>query len=404
MSCNNLTYDKKFLIFVLMIKNRKKFILETFLSLTSETYPYGFEDDVMKKMINNKLLPETISKDAHGNYFLQIGESRTIFASHLDTVSREKTSVRHIIKGDTIYTDNKTILGADDKAGVTIMLWMILHNIPGLYYFFMGEEVGCIGSGLLAKYGDLKGQYDRIISFDRKGTDSVITYQSGTRCCSDDFANQLAKELNKRGLSYKKDETGVYTDSAEFVDLIPECTNLSVGYYKEHTVNEHQDISHLERLAEAVILVDWENLVTKRDTSKTEYRSYGYGDYCGGYTNYNQYDWRNRDSEYNYKKSKKRKRKEKYFDDWYDQNDSFGFTAGKTYYDGVDGLVEVNKEDKKSKNFSDYSYEWIMEKFTGKELTQLELEIIREQYLDMNLESDKAFYAYLRDVVNSGVV
>jgi hypothetical protein len=22
------------------------------------------------------------------------------------------------------------------------------HNIPGLYYFFIGEEVGCIGSGL----------------------------------------------------------------------------------------------------------------------------------------------------------------------------------------------------------------------------------------------------------------
>jgi hypothetical protein len=35
-------------------------------------------------------------------------------------------------------------------------------NIPGLYYFFIGEEVGCIGSGL-ANYGDFK-DYDRIIS------------------------------------------------------------------------------------------------------------------------------------------------------------------------------------------------------------------------------------------------
>jgi hypothetical protein len=37
------------------------------------------------------------------------------------------------------------------------------HNIPGLYYFFIGEEVGCIGSGLAANYGDFK-DYDRIIS------------------------------------------------------------------------------------------------------------------------------------------------------------------------------------------------------------------------------------------------
>ena len=40
----------------------------------------------------------------------------------------------------------KTILGADDKAGMVILLYMIEKKIPGLYYFFIGEEVGCIGS------------------------------------------------------------------------------------------------------------------------------------------------------------------------------------------------------------------------------------------------------------------
>ena len=374
---------------------QKNFILETFLILTSETYPYGTEDDVMQKMIYLDLVPNYINKDQHGNYFLQIGESRTIFASHLDTVSKDKVQVNHQIKNNIISSDGKTILGADDKAGVTVMLWMIKNNVPGTYYFFVGEEVGCVGSGLASKYGDFKGKFDRIISFDRRGTDSVITYQSSSRCCSDEFAKQLAKELNKKGLSYKIDDTGVYTDSAEFTSLIPECTNLSVGYYKEHTTTEHQDIKHLEKLAQACLLVDWEALVTKRDMSKTEYKSY--------YTNYSEYDWRSRDYAYYDREdygSRTRKRKKKnnrfsYHDDWYDQSWD-KYNAGKSYFDGSDGLVELEKT--KSKSFNELSYDWILEKFTGREITALELEIIREQYLDFSNESDKAFYQYLVEI------
>lgn len=391
-----------------MIKS-KDFILNTFLTLTSETYPYGTESVIFDKMVKENLLPETVQTDQHGNYFLKIGDSRTVFASHLDTVCKEHTQVIHQFEGDLIKTDGKTTLGADDKAGVTIMLWMIKHNIPGLYYFFIGEEVGCIGSGLAAKYGDFKGKYDRIISFDRKGTNSVITYQSSSRSCSDDFAKQLAKELNKSGLSYKLDDTGVYTDSAEFVDVIPECTNLSVGYYSEHTFRESQDIKHLTKLANSCLLVDWENLVTKRDMSKMELKSM----YTNTYSTYETSDWRNRDHDYGYSSGsrKKRNRRSKnrsgYHDDWYDQSNSYNsynnnwtsfVPAGKSYYDGVDGLVEVKKSDEK--DFSYYSYDWIMEKFTNKDLDYDTLMTIKDQYLDMNNPSDKEFYKYLLDVAS----
>ena len=57
-------------------------------------------------------------------------------------------------------------------------------------------------------------------------------------------------------MKYKKDEGGVYTDSAEFTDIIPECTNISVGYYKEHTVNETQDIQYNFQLAIVPVLKD----------------------------------------------------------------------------------------------------------------------------------------------------
>jgi hypothetical protein len=384
---------------------KDNFIFETFLKLTSNTYPYGYEDVLAEEMIKSGLFPEQIQKDQHGNYFIKIGESRTIFSSHLDTACKDHTSVSHVFRGNMIETDGKTILGADDKAGMTIMLWMMLHNIPGLYYFFIGEEVGCVGSGLASKYGDFKGKYDRMISFDRRGLDSVITYQSSSRCCSDDFGKQLAKQLNKSGLSYKTDDSGIYTDSAEFVDIIPECTNLSVGYYKEHTTGEKQDIEHLQKLAKACLLVNWEDLVTKRDMTKTEYKShnYGYGSYgkttpTHRWSNYGETDnWRSRDFG-----TKKSTRKDYgYHDDWYDQSESFK-KQGRKYYDNGGELIDITENKKivnTNSNKRGDSYEWIMSKFVGK-LTEDDLDVIKEQYLDMDNNSDKLFYTYLVQYVN----
>lgn len=392
----------------------RKFILNTFLKLTSMTCPYGHEDALVREMTSSGVFPKVFQKDRHGNYFTQIGDSRTIFASHLDTVSKSREKVTHKFEGDFIKTAGNTTLGADDKAGVTVMLWMMLHNVPGLYYFFIGEEVGCIGSGkAAASIFDFKGKYDRIISFDRRGTDSVITHQSWSRCCSDSFGDALAAELNKSGLSYKKDDGGVYTDSAEFVDIIPECTNVSVGYYKEHTFDERQDIKHLESLAEACLRVDWESLPTERDPSKSDYKSYGSKDYGYG-------DWSYPSSRGGRKTKKhKRGRSYGYHDDWEESDDwgkkdarydSPGWDddwsewesietqgapkAGKQYYDSGSGIVEIKTNGS--------HYEWVMSKFVGSRLTSAELLVIRDQYLDMNNPNDFSFYEYLIDYVAEG--
>lgn len=85
--------------------------------------------------------------DEFGNLYKIVGDKySTMFACHLDTATSALTDVDHVIDGDIIKTDGTSILGADDKAGVTILMYMIENNIPGLYYFFLGEEVGCVGS------------------------------------------------------------------------------------------------------------------------------------------------------------------------------------------------------------------------------------------------------------------
>jgi hypothetical protein len=45
--------------------------------------------------------------------------------------------------------------------------------------------------------------------------------------------------------------------------MIPECTNISVGYNFEHTA-ETQNITYLDRLAKASVNVDWSSLPTAR--------------------------------------------------------------------------------------------------------------------------------------------
>lgn len=249
-------------------------IKEKFIELTTRTYPHGTEEEMFH-------LLDGLHKDDFGNLFIKIGESDVMFASHLDTATSAKTDVVHVIKGDIIKTNGCSILGADDKAGVTIMLYMIENKIPGLYYFFVGEEVGCIGSKKVAEKfkADKIDSIKKVISFDRSDYNSIITYQRSRRCCSDKFGEELAKQLNEieSSFSYKLDTGGVSTDSIQFLELYPECTNISVGYDSEHTCYESQNIAFLEKLANACLKVDWANLPVERDPSKTEYKSYGYG-------------------------------------------------------------------------------------------------------------------------------
>jgi len=205
-------------------------------------------------------------------YFLNLGsQSRSSFMCHLDTVGTYSEPVRRIVDGDFIKTDGKTILGADDRAGITVLLYMIAHGIPGRYCFFFGEEKGCIGSGNSANDLDFWKDIDRCISFDRAGYTDVITHQTMGRTASDNFAMALSRSLNSHGMAFRPNDEGMYTDSREFSGIIPECTNLSVGYFGAHTNYEKQDVVFLEQLCKAVVRVDWESLPVSRDPSVIDY-------------------------------------------------------------------------------------------------------------------------------------
>jgi hypothetical protein len=253
-------------------------VKEKFLELTKQTYPHGSESKLFG------LLPDFLKQDEFGNLYHQIGDNpTTMFTSHLDTASHTQESVTHVVKDNMIYSDGSTILGADDKAGVVVLLYLIEQNVTGLYYFFLGEERGCIGSRKVASKhkGTKMENINKVISFDRRGYDSVITHQLSGRSCSNEFAKIVSNKLNEVSTElgytfhYETDPTGIYTDSAQFTDIYSECTNISVGYQNEHTKYEQQDIEHLRKLCEVSSKIDWDSIESFRNLNvKQSYYEY----------------------------------------------------------------------------------------------------------------------------------
>jgi hypothetical protein len=220
-----------------------------------------------RRFIKYWLLPLGLETDGYGNLYRKIGDSNVMWSCHTDTVHRvggvqniviDKHNMITLAKSETL----SNCLGADDTAGVWLMREMILAGKPGLYVFHRDEEHGGYGSAYIAKHEQsLLSGIEIAIAFDRRGVRSVITHQ-GTRCCSDEFATTLASGL---GMSFRLDDGGIFTDTANYTDLIPECTNISVGYYDEHSRKESLDVSFLLNLRQALIDLDTNDLVVARD-------------------------------------------------------------------------------------------------------------------------------------------
>lgn len=237
-----------------------------------------------KWLETNLPMPSRHWYDGAGNLHVDmrrdITVNKTMFTAHVDTVHRD-AGANKISKVGGFWYANGAPLGADDGAGCAMLMHLMASGVPAYYLFTQGEECGGIGATYVAEHHkDLLAQFDRAIAFDRRGLDSVITHQGWGRCCSDTFGQALADALNAdETLMYLPDDSGVYTDTAEFVGIIPECTNLSIGYYNEHSDKEKLDMTHLVTLAQRVARLDWDSLPTERDPAvkESKYDSFDYG-------------------------------------------------------------------------------------------------------------------------------
>ena len=175
-------------------------------------------------------------------------QNKPLLISHLDTVDShgirgDKQPIPNIVidnSGIMSVADDKSVLGADDRAGVWIMLQMLRKDIMIAndydYLFCCDEEIGGVGSSVFAKdYKHNLNNYNCFISLDRQGTDEVATYGYD----NDDLIKVF------KDVGYVK-ARGTFTDC---VNLSSEsdiaCVNLSVGYFNEHSSREIQHIDVL---------------------------------------------------------------------------------------------------------------------------------------------------------------
>jgi len=226
---------------------------------------------------------EGIKSDGYGNFHLTIGKNPIIMWScHTDTVTRK------VGRQNVKWADDKVLilhnpqqnqcLGADDGAGLYIMLELIKNQKPGHYVFHRDEEIGGQGSMWLSRDNNwtkyIPTSIKATIAMDRCGTQDIITHQMYQRTASDAFADSLAIQLP---LGMRKDDSGVFTDTANYVDIIGECTNLAVGYERNHGPSESLDTDHVKRLTDALIMLDETKLDYVRNPGEYEYADYGYG-------------------------------------------------------------------------------------------------------------------------------
>lgn len=234
--------------------------------------------------IERFLAPLEPHEDHYGNLWLQIGETPNIlWSSHTDTVHHNDGRQTVAIADGIVSLARKpgkkgrkaldsSCLGADCTAGVWIMREMILAGVEGLYVFHRDEEAGGRGSRWIAdNTPHLLEGITFAIAFDRKGYGDIITHQGG-RTASDAFAKSLAAIL---GGAFQPDDTGLFTDTASYSGLIPECSNVSVGYFKNHGPAETLDAGFLMKLRDTVVKADFSTLVAAREPGEDDYPDYG---------------------------------------------------------------------------------------------------------------------------------
>jgi hypothetical protein len=207
-----------------------------------------------------------------GNLFLLIGKNpKVLFSCHTDTVDRgtfpagAKKGIVLDINSMRIKKENTSTpcLGADDGTGIWLCWELIKAGVEGLYIFHRAEEVGGVGSSYIANNNSEElEKFDFAVAFDRKDMYSIITQQVGQICASQAFVDSLAEQLD---MDFRADPTGSFTDTANYTDYIPECTNLSVGYYNAHSGNEEQDLKFVREFRDALIKVDWNKVVAERE-------------------------------------------------------------------------------------------------------------------------------------------
>lgn len=186
-----------------------------------------------------------VTTDAVGNIYIKKGTAEVYpcVVAHMDEVHKPNAN-KIIVEADGVIFGYDPVsggtvgIGADDKNGIWVALKLLEKFDTLKVAFFIGEEVGCVGS----KASDLEFFKDcgYVVQCDRKYGKDFISKISGDSLCSEEFIKTC--DLEKYGY---KPTSGLMTDVQALRNrgVKASCCNISCGYYNPHTSSEniHKD-------------------------------------------------------------------------------------------------------------------------------------------------------------------
>lgn len=258
----------------------------------------------IKKWVATNVPDTKIEWDNSGNLYFTRGESDTypVIVAHLDQVQKDHAKdFKAVITDDIIFgysPKEKEIqgLGADDKNGLWIGLKCLESFEVIKVAFFVGEEIGCVGSSKCDMEFFADARF--VVEADRRGSGDLITNISGMKIASDAFLNSF----DYASFGYKS-TSGLMTDVLELSErgVGVSCINMSCGYYNPHTDEEFtiiDDLLNALDLVEHIVTTCTDVYPHKAEYSYSRYGyGYGYGysglngdddDYCSA-----DFDWSN---------------------------------------------------------------------------------------------------------------
>lgn len=291
---------------IIWIQPKKHWILMIDLNLLKDLYKinsYSGEEEKIRQFLLSYLKKHytglKIRVDKVGNIYVTKGKAKyyPCMAAHIDQVGKYKGQI-FIFRHNNIMIGigehgQQVNLGADDKNGVWIALQMLKYEPVFKCAFFVGEEVGCIGSSSCDMSFFDNAKY--VIQCDRRNGGDFINETYSTELCGDDFVSEELKA--KYGY---KNTYGMMTDVETLKErgLKVACCNMSCGYYNPHHDNEFTNVKELINCLNFVReIVRITPLVKHEDKgvySKMGWRKgcgsyYGYSGYGGGLANYSDY-------------------------------------------------------------------------------------------------------------------
>lgn len=220
--------------------------LEEVLSIPGSS---GHEQHI-RQFVKEKLTPyvDHIMTDRYGNLLAEktykTGNGPTILLNaHLDVVY-ELEPDREIIKELGRWRSSKGILGADDRAGVAVILQMAKNLLNSdfsgkvKYIFTVEEETGLVG----ARHVDEHFLWDVDAAFvlDRRGIGDIVTsYADMIPFCDVRFGKFIEHIAKESGHANWKCTSGGSSDTRIWAEHGIQSVNLSVGYFNEHTDEEY---------------------------------------------------------------------------------------------------------------------------------------------------------------------